>query len=83
MHRFAKAGTISKRPANRFKDLKKGDFIHLNPARFPGWRIGKIRRLDPKSGQVQVVYEYADIGFLYWAHVDNKEEIAEFTSKSG
>ena len=84
MHRFAEAGTISKRPAHRFKDLKKGDFIDLNPTnRHPGWRVGEIRRLDPKSGQVQVVYEYQDKNFLYWAHLDNKEEIAEFTSKSG
>ena len=84
MHRFAKVGTISKRPAHRFKDLKKGDFIDLNPTnRHPGWRVGEIRRLDPKSGQVQVVYEHQDKNFLYWAHLDNKEEIAEFTSKSG
>ena len=83
IHRFAKAGSISKRPAHRFKDLRKGDFIDINPSiRHPGWRVGDIRRIDPKSGQVQVAYEYQDKNLLYWAHLDNKEEIAEFTSKT-
>eukprot|EP00486_Rosalina_sp_Unknown_P003695 CAMPEP_0201577096 /NCGR_PEP_ID=MMETSP0190_2-20130828/23310_1 /ASSEMBLY_ACC=CAM_ASM_000263 /TAXON_ID=37353 /ORGANISM="Rosalina sp." /LENGTH=715 /DNA_ID=CAMNT_0048008757 /DNA_START=120 /DNA_END=2264 /DNA_ORIENTATION=- len=84
IHRFAKAGSISKRPAHRFKQLKKGDYVDINPTqRHPGWKCGEIRRLDQKSGQVQVVYESADKNYLYWAHLDNKFEIAEFTSKSG
>ena len=84
IHRFAKAGSISKRPAHRFKQLKKGDYVDINPTqRHPGWKCGEIRRLDQKSGQVQVVYESADKNYLYWAHLDHKEEIAEFTSKSG
>ena len=84
IHRFAKAGSISKRPAHRFKQLKKGDYVDINPTqRHPGWKCGEIRRLDQKSGQVQVVYESADKNYLYWAHLDNKHEIAEFTSRSG
>jgi len=84
IHRFAVAGSISKRPAHRFGHLKKGDFIDINPTqRHPGWKCGEIRRLDQKSGQVQVVYESMDKNYLYWAHLDNAAEIAEFTSKSG
>merc|ERR1712013_964553 len=74
----------SKRQSHRFHDLKKGDYVDLNPSqRHPGWKCGEIRRLDQKSGQVQVVYESMDKNYLYWAHLDNEQEIAEFTSKSG
>ena len=83
-YKFVKAGSISKRPAHRFKDLKKGDFIDINPInRHPGWRVGEIRRFSKKSGQVQVVYEYQNKNFFYWAHLDNEQEIALFASKSG
>ena len=84
IHRFAVAGSISKRRAHRFEHLKKGDYVDINPTqRHPGWKCGEIRRLDQKSGQVQVVYESMDKNYLYWAHLDNIAEIAEFTSKSG
>jgi len=84
IHRFAAAGSISKRPSHRFSELKKGDYVDINPSqRHPGWKCGEIRRLDQKSGQVQVVYECGDKNYLYWAHLDNLNEIAEFTSKSG
>merc|ERR1712176_788736 len=84
IHRFAAPGSISKRASHRFKTLKKGDYVDINPTqRHPGWKCGEIRRLDQKSGQVQVVYECLDKNYLYWAHLDNFEEIAEFTSKSG
>merc|ERR1712176_1085998 len=46
-------------------------------------KCGEIRRLDQKSGQVQVVYECAEKNYLYWAHLDNKSEIAEFPTMSG
>jgi len=83
IHRFAKAGSISKRPAHRFNDLKKGDWVDLNPTqRHPGWKTGEIRRLDQKSGQVQVVYNAQEKNFLYWAHLDNVDEIAEFASQT-
>merc|ERR1712129_514107 len=84
IHRFAKAGSISKRPAHRFNELKKSDYVDINPSqRHPGWKCGEIRRLDQKSGQVQVVYECAEKNYLYWAHLDNKSEIAEFPTMSG
>jgi len=84
IHRFAAPGSISKRPAHRFEHLKKGDYVDINPTqRHPGWKCGEIRRLDQKSGQVQVVYESMDKNYLYWAHLDNTAEIAEFTSQSG
>ena len=83
IQRFAAAESISKRPAHRLEHLKKGDYIDINPThRHPGWKCGEIRRLDQKSGQFQVVYEYIDMNYLYWAHLDNEAEIAEFTSKS-
>eukprot|EP01084_Bolivina_argentea_P268925 456912_1 len=85
IHRFARADSISKRPAHRFRHLKKGDYVDINPTqRHPGWKCGEIRRLDQKSGQIQVVYEAVDNkNYLYWAHLDNVNEIAEFTAKSG
>merc|ERR1712176_377254 len=84
IHRFAAPGSISKRASHRFKTLKKGDYVDINPTqRHPGWKCGEIRRLDQKSGQVQVVYECAEKNYLYWAHLDNKSEIAEFPTMSG
>ena len=83
IHRFAVAGSISKRKAHRFQHLKKGDFVDINPTqRHPGWKCGKIRRFDQKSGQIQVIYESMDKDLLYWAHLDDEAEIAEFTSQS-
>ena len=77
--RFAEVGTISTRQAHRFTNLTKGDFIDINPTcRHPGWRAGEIRRFTPKSGQVQVIYEYQDKNFLYWVHLDNKQEVSQF-----
>ena len=83
IHRFAVAGSISKRRAHRFEHFKKGDKIDINPQSHPGWKCGEIRKLDQKSGHVQVVFESMNKNYLYWAHLDNEAEIAEFTSKSG
>ena len=81
---FAQAGSISKPPAHRFTDLKKGDFMDINPSnKHLGRCVREIRRLGPKSGQVQVVCEYQDRNFLYCAHLDNEEEIAKCRSKTG
>ena len=83
-HRFAKHGSISKRPAHRFKDIGKGDCVEINPVRrYPGWKNGKIKRLDQNSGQVQVVYEYEDRNYYCWTHLDNEQEIAEGIFKFG
>ena len=61
--------------------MKKGDYVDINPIhRHPGWKCGEIRRLDQKSGQVQVVYESMDKNYLYWAHLDDEAQIAEFGS---
>eukprot|EP01084_Bolivina_argentea_P240172 403559_1 len=80
--RFANPGSISNRPAHRFMQLKKGDYVDINPSgRHPGWKVAEIRRLDHKSGQVQVVYESLDKNYLYWTHLDNHQEIAEFRTK--
>ena len=84
LHRYAAAGSISKRQRHRFRDLKKGDYVDVNPSqRHPGWKCGEIRKVDSKSGQVQVGYESQGKTYLYWAHIDNAAEIAEFRSKSG
>eukprot|EP01083_Nonionella_stella_P135682 412746_1 len=85
LHRFAVSGSISLRPSHRakFKRLKKGDYVDINPSqRHFGWKVGEIRRLDAKSGQVQVVYAYLDKNYVYWAHLDNADEIASFGSES-
>ena len=85
IHRFAVAKSISKRRAHRFEHLKKGDYVDINPSQLHrGWKCGEILRLDQASGQVQVAYEAMDKKrYRYWAHLDNKAEIAAFTSKSG
>ena len=84
IHQFAKAGSISKRPAHRLKHLKKGDYIDINPThRHPasGWTCGEIKRFDKESGQIQVIYTYGDKHYLYWAHLDDENEIAKFGSR--
>ena len=59
LYRFAKAGSISKRPAHKFKELKKGDYVNINPVmRHPGWKAAIIRKLDGKSGQIYVCNVY-------------------------
>ena len=81
LQRFAKAGSISKRPAHRFKDLKEGDYIDINPTqRHFGWKHGQIRRFDKESGQIQVSYEFGDKTYLYWSHFDNEQEVSGFAS---
>ena len=83
-HRFFRVGAVSRRPAHRFEQLKKGDYVDINPVlTHPGWKVGKIKRFDEKSGQVQVSYELGDKDYLYWTHLDNEQEIAEFASESG
>lgn len=82
--RFAMPGSISLRTAHRFQELKVGDYVDVNPIlRHPGWKCGEILRLDHQSGQVHIVYDCEQTHFLYWAHFDNENEIAEFASKSG
>eukprot|EP01084_Bolivina_argentea_P113379 202075_1 len=76
--RFAHENSISKRPAHRFKHLKVGDSVHINPTQIhPGWKCGKVTTFDTKSGQIQVVYKFLHQKCLYWAHLDNTNEIDE------
>eukprot|EP01083_Nonionella_stella_P166664 557870_1 len=87
LHRFAVSGSISLRPSHRaeFIGLEKGDFVDVNPRqRHCGWKVGEIRALAAKSGQVQVGYELPNSEQMYchWAHLDNSYEIASFASKS-
>lgn len=57
LHRFALPKSISSRSAHKWKNLEVGLFVDVNPIiRHPGWKIGEIRRIDHKSGQVQVIY---------------------------
>eukprot|EP01083_Nonionella_stella_P175354 610380_1 len=84
IHRFAAAGSISRRAPHRLNHLKKGDHVDINPTqRHCGWKIGEIQRVtEDIARQVQVVYEHLDQNYLYWTHVDNEDEIAEFLIKS-
>jgi len=76
-HLFAIAGSVSKRPAHRLKHLHRGSFVDVNPPRHPGWRSAEI--VDCRSGQVQVVYEHDHESWVHWVHLDNTDEVAEFT----
>ena len=54
-HRLATIGSVSGRIAHRFKHLEKGDFIDVNPKNeHSGWKCGEIKKLDWKSGQIEV-----------------------------
>ena len=75
-HRFAVAGSISKRSARNLLHLKVGDTVNVNPImRDPGWKTGEICKLDSSSGQIQVIYTLADKTRSYWTHLDNIGEI--------
>eukprot|EP01084_Bolivina_argentea_P265487 450027_1 len=88
LYRYAKPRSISKRLAHRFENIKKHDYIDINPIIHPGWKTGQVRRIYTNSsrysGQIQVVYEEKSLNkqCLIWAHVDNANEIAKFASKS-
>ena len=70
-------------PNTRFPQIKIRDYVDINPLeRHPGWRPGQIRRVDKYSGQCQIVYKQEEDEFLYWAHLNNPEEIAPFMTKS-
>eukprot|EP01084_Bolivina_argentea_P261263 441436_1 len=80
IHRFAIAGSISERSAHRCQQLDIGDHIGINPMhRCPGWKFGEIKRMDEKSGQVQIRYRFGHEIHLYWAHLDNTLEIVDFS----
>jgi len=82
-HRFANPRSISRKPNTRFRDLKIRDYVDINPVqRHQGWRVGQIRRMDKYSGQSQIVYKEDGQEFLYWAHLNNPEEIAPFMTRA-
>ncbi|ETO08762.1 hypothetical protein RFI_28625 [Reticulomyxa filosa] len=81
--RFAKSGSISRRPPHRLMNLKQGDFVDVNPKlKHPGWVASQIRRKDRYSGQIQVIYEHDSRLYLTWVHLDDTDSVAEFKSKS-
>eukprot|EP01084_Bolivina_argentea_P265488 450031_1 len=84
LYRYAKPRSISKRLAHRFENIKKHDYVDINPIMHPGWKTGQIRRIDANSGQIQVAYQEKSLNEYYqsWAHVDNTNEIAKYASKS-
>eukprot|EP01083_Nonionella_stella_P272642 924679_1 len=82
-HRFASPRSISRKPNTRFRDLKIRDYVDINPIqRHRGWRVGQIRRMDKYSGQAQIVYKEDGQEFLYWAHLNNPQEIAPFMTRA-
>ena len=81
LNRFAKAGSVSTRPAHRFTELRKGDYVDVNPIRFDphyGWCQGQIESFCKNSGQVCILYYYQGKQSYYWTHLDNTKEVAEF-----
>ena len=92
--RFAKLKSITQRPAHRFLALVPGNFVDINP-KGSGWKWGQIRNRCPCSGQIEVAFystfsnaesdndSVIQKGQLYWVHLDDTNEIAEFTSKAG
>lgn len=89
-HRFAKAGSISKRPAHRLHSLDKGDCVDIcidpnanKDETNLGWKTGRINNFDSKSGQVQIVYndDITDSNHLCWVHLDCVDKIEAFGTK--
>ena len=82
LHRFAAYKSISKSMSIRcpqgsiYKDCK----VDIHPKlRHPGvWRIGKVRRMDERSGQIEVIYKHGKKKFLMWVHLDDRTEINKF-----
>eukprot|EP01083_Nonionella_stella_P042186 114104_1 len=79
--RLANPGSISLRPAHRFKSLQKNDHMDINPVRKDpgaGWTRGKVKFWDKTkhSGQICFVYTINGNNRLYWVHVDDVSEIA-------
>ena len=82
-HRFAAARSISRMPNTKLPDIKIRDYVDINPTqRHRGWRVGQIRRMDEYSGQAQIVYKDDGQEFLYWTHLNNPEEIAQFMTRA-
>ena len=82
LKRFARYKSISHRPAHRLRSVKVNDYVNINPiGRHPriGWRLGIIKTMDHKSGQIQVAYQRYDGShwYNYWVHRDSVGEIAE------
>ena len=52
--RFVKVNSISKRPPHRFKDIKKGDYVDVNPKYRDrsGWK--KVKIIEIVIGQIKV-----------------------------
>eukprot|EP01084_Bolivina_argentea_P006987 13180_1 len=84
LNNFAKLGAVSKRKSHRFKQLKIGDFVDVNPMyKHPGWKCGRILYVDKvEETQIWVNYEFDDEMHGIWTHLDNQDEIAEFGTKS-
>eukprot|EP01083_Nonionella_stella_P098867 278101_1 len=81
--RIAPARSISRKSNTRFIDLQIGDNIDLNPLqRHKGWKCAIIKKLDKYSGQVQCQYVHQKEKYFYWAHLNDKTEIAPAMTKS-
>ena len=83
-YRFAVAGSISRRPAYRFRDpaFKIDDHVRINlnlRHQSSGWTDAQIVRLDDKSGQIGVKYKHKLKYYTYWIHGDNEAEIEAST----
>merc|ERR1719295_39030 len=83
LHRFAKAGSISRRRAQRLQHLQIGDHVDINAMYlspgWTGWTVGRIERKDGHSDQVGVRFNGDK---SWWTHLDNTEEIDIFGVKT-
>ena len=82
-HRFSKAKSISKRPAHRYKTLRKGDMIYFKPIYiFIVNGNGVEFRIHQHSGQIEVIYEHHGRNHFYWSHLDHTDEIKDVSYKT-
>eukprot|EP01083_Nonionella_stella_P288952 983301_1 len=85
LYRFAAPATISRTPAHRLKNIKKGSFVDINIRQHPGWRKAEVVGCSQRSGQIQVQYLLDVSGGITkpikrktWVHLNNNDEVESF-----
>eukprot|EP01083_Nonionella_stella_P114120 337067_1 len=60
--RLASPGSISLRPAHRFKSLKRNDYMDINPVhKDPGWTAAKVKFWDKTNLSGKICFVYWDM----------------------
>lgn len=88
LSKFYKVGSVSQK-SQTTNQYARREWVSVNPKfrRDSGWRFGRVKKIDPGSGQVCIVYVGKQADELHhklhycWVHMDNDEEITKFGDK--